>query len=284
MEGVASPERLGEFRLADGRTLGWSEWGPVDGRPVLLCPGAATSRRLGFGTELVHPLGVRLVSVDRPGLGVSTPAPERTIADFAVDVEQLAEGRGWTSPVVIGNSQGAPFALACAVAGLASALYLVSAADEIGSPHFAGMLGGHLATVVDLCGRNPRAAYEQFLSFDADSVRKMVVENSGDRDTAVYTDPVFDAAYREALREGFAQGAGGYATDTVLAMRPWQLDLDRVSCPVEIWYGEEDTSHSPDNGVTLTSRVPGASRRSVPDGGGSLLWTHSETLLRRVTT
>lgn len=283
MEGIAPPERTGECRLADGRILGWGEWGPVDGRPVLLCPGAATSRRLGFGTHLVHSLGIRLVSVDRPGLGVSTPDPRRTLADFAVDIEQFVEYRGLPSPVVIGNSQGAPFALACAVAGLASALYLVSAADEVGSPLFADKLDGHLATVVELCVRNPKAAYEQFLSFDADAMRNMVVGNSGARDRAVYTDPAFDAAYREALREGFAQGAEGYATDTVLAMRPWRLDFDRVSCPVEIWYGEEDTAHSPDNGVTLASRIPGAVRRSIEGEGGSLLWTRGETLLRELT-
>ncbi|WP_231641359.1 hypothetical protein [Saccharomonospora sp. NB11] len=30
----------------------------------------------------MHELGVRLVSFDRPGLGVSTPAPGRRLSDF----------------------------------------------------------------------------------------------------------------------------------------------------------------------------------------------------------
>ncbi|CAM2771309.1 alpha/beta hydrolase [Saccharomonospora xinjiangensis] len=282
MDGVAPPERLGEFRLSDGRVLGWSEWGPIDGTPVLLCPGAATSRRLGFGADLVHPLGVRLVSLDRPGLGVSTPSPERTLADFAADAGQFLEGRGLGAPAVLGNSQGAPFALACAVAGLASSLYLVSAADEVASSHFAGTLDGHLATVVDLCRRDPMAAHELFRSFDAEALRRMVVDNSGERDRAVYTDPVFDAAYRNALSEGFAQGPDGYATDTVLAMRPWDLDLARITCPVEVFYGEEDAAHSPDIGVTLASRIPGAVRHVLKGEGGSVLWTRSESLLGRV--
>ncbi|MEU7000080.1 alpha/beta fold hydrolase [Nonomuraea sp. NPDC046570] len=93
--------------------------GAPDGIPVLLCPGAATSRRLGFGTDVVDALGLRLVSVDRPGLGASAPAPGRTFADFAADIRHLAGLRGLGSPAVVGNSQGAPFALACAVEGIA---------------------------------------------------------------------------------------------------------------------------------------------------------------------
>src|SRR5215208_5647003 len=87
---IEGPARLGESLLPDGRRLGWAEWGPPDGVPVLLCPGAATSRWLGFGAGVVDALGVRLVSVDRPGLGASDAAPGRTLLDWAEDVRQLA--------------------------------------------------------------------------------------------------------------------------------------------------------------------------------------------------
>ncbi|WP_435858656.1 hypothetical protein [Streptomyces milbemycinicus] len=54
---IEDPARLGEERLSDGRSPGWAEWGPPDGVPVLLCPGAATSRRLGFAADVVQALG-----------------------------------------------------------------------------------------------------------------------------------------------------------------------------------------------------------------------------------
>lgn len=41
---TATPARLGETRLPDGRLLGWAEWGPQEGTPVLLCPGADPSQ------------------------------------------------------------------------------------------------------------------------------------------------------------------------------------------------------------------------------------------------
>ncbi|MDT0614774.1 alpha/beta fold hydrolase [Streptomyces lancefieldiae] len=277
---VSDPLRLGETRLPDGRLLGWAEWGPPDGVPVLLCPGAATSRRLGFGAGVVDRLGVRLVSVDRPGLGASTPAPGRTLADFAADVRRLCARRGLGRPAVVGNSQGAPFALACAEAGPAAALALVSAADEIAAPEFADVLPPELRALTDRAVRDPAAAEEFFAGFDADAMGELVMGGSPDCDLAVYRDPDFSAAYRRALAEGFAQGAAaGYARDTVLAMGRWPFALDRVTVPVDIWYGEQDTSHSPDHGVLLATRLPGARRHVVPGIGGALLWTHAEQIL-----
>ncbi len=276
------PARLGESALSDGRLLGWAEWGPLDGTPVLLCPGAATSRWLGFGAGVVEALGVRLISVDRPGLGVSTPAPGRTFSDFAGDVRQLCVRRGLERPAVVGNSQGAPFALACAAEGVASALAVVSGADEVAMPQFASVLNADLRGLVERTACDPAGAEEFFAGFTADAMWDMVMAGSPACDLAVYQDPDFAASYRRALDEGFAQGAAGYARDTVLAMGRWPFALDEIAVPVDIWYGEQDTSHSPDNGALLAARVPGARRHVVPGFGGALLWTHAEPILTRL--
>lgn len=280
MTGYADvPARLGESALSDGRLLGWAEWGPLNGVPVLLCPGAATSRWLGFGAGIVEAFGVRLVSVDRPGLGVSTPAPGRTFSDFAGDMRQLCVLRGLGHPVVVGNSQGAPFALACAAEGVASALAVVSGADEVAAPEFAPVLQADLRGLVERTAYDPAGAEEFFAGFTADAMWDMVMTGSPECDLAVYQDPDFAAGYRRALDEGFAQGAAGYARDTVLAMGRWPFALEEIAVPVDIWYGEQDTSHSPDNGALLAARTPGAHRHVVPGIGGALLWTHAELIL-----
>ncbi|MET7331734.1 alpha/beta fold hydrolase [Nonomuraea sp. NPDC005650] len=218
---IRPPVRVGAEPLPDGRLLGWAEWGPPDGTPVLLSPGAATGRSLGFGAGVVDGLGVRLISLDRPGLGVSTPSPGRTFAGFADDVRAFAARRGLDRPVMVGNSQGAPFALACAA-----------------------------RSVTRAC------------------------------DLAVYREPTFAAAYRRALDEAFAPGPEGYARDTALAMGRWDVDLASITVPVDLWYGQEDTGHSPDQGASLTARVPGAVRHLVPGIGGAVLWTHAKDVLR----
>lgn len=276
---VDTPARLGESRLSDGRLLGWAEWGPLDGVPILLCPGAATSRWLGFGAGVVEALGVRLVSVDRPGLGASTPAPGRTFSDFAGDIRQLCVLQGLGHPAVVGNSQGAPFALACAGEGVASVLAVVSGADEVAAPEFASALTEELRGLVERTVCDPVGAEEFFAGFTADGMWGMVMDGSPGCDLAVYQDPGFAPAYRRALDEGFVQGPAGYARDTVLAMGRWPFALDEITVPVEIWYGERDTSHSRDNGALLATRIPGANHRVVPGIGGALLWTHAEAIL-----
>ncbi|MEU5980490.1 alpha/beta fold hydrolase [Streptomyces sp. NPDC047315] len=276
---IAAPARTGEERLPDGRLIGWAEWGPRDGTPVLLSPGAATSRSLGFGADALTALDARLVSVDRPGLGASTPAPGRTLADFAEDVRVLAARRGLGRPAAVGNSQGAPFALACAAADVVGALALVSAADEIADPRFADGLPPELRHLVDLSVGDPGAAEEVFAGFTPQQMLDLVMGASPECDLRVYREETFAGAYRRALDEAFAQGAGGYARDTVLAMGRWGIDLASIRVPVDVWYGTEDRSHSPDQGALLTSRIPAAVRHLVPDAGGAVLWTHAHRIL-----
>lgn len=276
---VVPPARTGEESLPDGRRLGWAEWGPPDGVPVLLCPGAATSRHLGFGAQTVAELGVRLVSLDRPGLGASTPSPGRTLADFADDVRRFAERRGLGRPAMVGNSQGAPFALACAAAGVAGALAVVAGADEVAAPHFAELLPADLLRLVELTRTDPDAAEKVFAGFTPQAMWDLVMAGSPAVDLAVYQEESFAAAYRTALDEAFAQGAGGYARDTVLAMSRWDVDLSAIAVPVDVWYGAEDLGHSPDQGRSLASRIPGAVRHVLPGTGGAVLWTRARTIL-----
>ncbi|GGV77202.1 alpha/beta hydrolase [Streptomyces gelaticus] len=276
---VSDPVRLGTEQLPGGRLLGWAEWGPGDGVPVLFSPGAATSRHLGFGVDVLDGLGVRLISVDRPGLGVSSPAPGRTFGDFVDDVRAFAGLRGLGRPLMVGNSQGAPFALACAAAGAIGALAVVSGADEVAEPGFADVLPEELRRLVGLAVADPDAAEQVFAGFTPQGMWDMVMSGSPECDLAVYQQPAFAAAYRQALDEAFAQGAAGYARDTVLAMGHWGIGLSDIVVPVDLWYGEKDTGHSPDQGARLASRIPGAVRHLVPEEGGAVLWTHAEQVL-----
>ncbi|MEU0633572.1 alpha/beta hydrolase [Streptomyces sp. NPDC005989] len=285
---VSDPVRIGTERLPGGRLLGWAEWGPGDGVPVLFSPGAATSRHLGFGADVLDGLGVRLISVDRPGLGVSSPAPGRTFGDFVDDIRAFTGLRGLGRPLMVGNSQGAPFALACAAAGVVRALAVVSGADEVAEPGFADALLEELRGLVGLAVSDPAAAEQVFAGFTPQGMWDMVMSHSPECDLDVYRQPAFAAAYRRALDEAFAQGAAGYARDTVLAMGRWGIGLSDISVPVDLWYGEKDTGHSPDQGVRLASRIPGAVRHLVPEAGGAVLWTHAgqvlSTLLGRGAT
>lgn len=273
-----APARLGEFGLGGGRVLGWAEWGPPGGVPVLFSPGAATSRRLGFGAGHLDELGVRLISIDRPGLGVSTLVPDQTFDRFAADIGAFCAGRRLGVPAMVGNSQGTPFALACVLAGVAGPLALVSPMDEVA--RLTHRLPDGQAKLVRWVASDPQAVEAFFAGFGADDLLKLILDASPPEDLAVYRSPAFHTAFRAALDDGFRQGPAGYARETAMAMGRWPFDLGAVTTPVDIWFGELDTSHSPDQGATLVARIPGARRRLVPGAGGAILWTHPEPMLR----
>ncbi|RII09138.1 Alpha/beta hydrolase family protein [Streptomyces sp. YIM 130001] len=281
--GVREPARLGQTRLPDGRLLGWAEWGPADGAPVLVCPGAATSRRLGFGGDVVDSAGVRLISVDRPGLGASDPAPGRSLTGWARDIRHLVQVRALRAPLAVGFSQGAPFALALAADGLVDAVAVVSGSDELAHPRFTSSLDPQVRDLVDAVASRPEDAEADFARFgSADALWDLIIRTSPEADRTVYSDPVFRRAFRRAMREAFGQGPAGYARDTVLAMGRWPFDPADIAAPVDLWYGQQDTSptHSPDLGASLSRLLPTSTRHLLPTAAGSLLWTHADDILR----
>lgn len=267
--------------LPDGRLLAWTEFGPATAAPVLFAPGAGTSSALGFAVDRLPSLAVRLIAIDRPGLGRSTPAPGRRLADFAADVAALTAARRLGRPAMVGYSQGAPFALACAAAAVVADVAVVAGTDELAAPTVRSRLPEPVRALVEAVVDDPAAAEARFATMTAAQLHALIAATSDPRDLAVYQAPPLAAALRAALDEGFAQGSAGYARDAVLTMGPWGLDLAAIRTPVHLWYGAHDASpvHSPDHGATLATRIPGARRTVVADGGGALPWTHGETIL-----
>ncbi|HWH24552.1 MAG TPA: alpha/beta hydrolase, partial [Candidatus Limnocylindria bacterium] len=96
-----------QLRLADGRLLGYAEFGDPAGTPVLFFHGLGTSRLICPPDEgVARGLAVRLIAVDRPGIGLSEPLPGRRLLDWPADVVQLAEQLGLRRFAIVGWSGG----------------------------------------------------------------------------------------------------------------------------------------------------------------------------------
>jgi pimeloyl-ACP methyl ester carboxylesterase len=280
--GIAEPRQRGAVGLADGRALAWAAWGSATGAPVLFFGGAAMGRSLGFGADVLDHLNARLISVDRPGLGASDPDPARTLVDWTGDVEQLSQALGLVDVRIVGFSQGAPFALACAANGFPISVAIVSGQDDLRHPAFAGLLDPEVAGLLQTVASDPDGIAANITDgANAEMLWGLITAYSSEVDLAVYRTPAFEEALKKALAEGFAQGAAGYARDFVLATGTWPFEVEAIRVPVHLWYGEYDTStvHSPDHGAELVRRIPGARRHLIPEAGGALLWTHAEAIL-----
>jgi pimeloyl-ACP methyl ester carboxylesterase len=82
------------IRLRDGRRLGYAEGGDPAGRPLLYFHGWPGSRVEGrLGDEAARAKGVRLIALDRPGMGLSDYQP-RLSGLAPVDVPGAIAGMG----------------------------------------------------------------------------------------------------------------------------------------------------------------------------------------------
>lgn len=271
------------IELCDGRRLAYRAYGPVDGTPVLFIPGAGSGRLMRFGDDaLLNRRDVRLISVDRPGLGGSTADPAKSFGSVAADLGEVAREVGGGPVRVVANSQGAPFALALAATSWARGLVLVSPIDDVAYPPITALLPAAYREMIAGVAADPDALAADLSRYTADAMYAMVMSDYPECDAAVYHRADFRALFEAALQDAFAGGAAGYAQDTVLAMTAWPAELFDPAVDVRILFGSEDAVHSPDLGAQLSHRIRGARREVVAGAGGALLWARPDLVFDTV--
>ncbi len=103
------------LELSDGRKLGFAEFGDLNGKPFFHFHGHPGSRYeiLLYGDKPTK-LGLHVIAVDRPGIGLSDFKPKRKLLDWPDDIVELADHLCIDKFVVEGISGGGPYAAACA--------------------------------------------------------------------------------------------------------------------------------------------------------------------------
>src|SRR5689334_22999351 len=122
------------LRLADGRDLAWCERGTPAGTPVFVFHGLPGSRLQRHPDESISTaLNARIILTDRPGFGMSSPHPGRTLADWPADVAALADHLGIERFALMGVSGGGPSGCACA-AMLGDRVTRAAIVNSVGPP------------------------------------------------------------------------------------------------------------------------------------------------------
>lgn len=233
--------------LPDSRLLSYDDLGDPCGAPVIFFHGVPGSRcfwAFAGPEDIASENGVRLIAVDRPGIGRSSPAPHRRTVDFAVDVEDLANHLGLDRFGVLGFSGGAAYALATAallperVAGAS----LISPVADLSVPaHLAALdpltrkglkaLSGHHAW------RAPdRIDSAKLLAMGANSVWALLP--SADRRALAL--PRIRGAANHAFEEAARHGLDGVRIDLALMTAPWGFSPSDVRAPVDVHVGSAD--------------------------------------------
>lgn len=257
--------------LANGRTLAYAEYGDPAGKPFFLFHGTPGSRRFGQVFDAAaRAHGLRVIAPERPGYGLTSPAPRMTLLEYADEIGWLADPLGIERFGVLGVSGGGACAYACAyklaprlaVAGVLSSiapLYLPGSMDGmlINNRIFLGYVG-RLAPGVSagLLGRLTLVSLGQ-----ADKHL-----NAGTSPSPAIPPETFALVIRD-MREAFHAGTQGAAGDIRRLWRDWGFRFEDIRVPLLWWHGEADNLAPFAPAKAAADRVPNCTQTVFPGEG-----------------
>jgi pimeloyl-ACP methyl ester carboxylesterase len=261
------PEREGTVRLRDGRTLGYAVWGRGDPTIVWLHGTPGGRRQVPPAARaFARESGFRVIGIERPGIGGSTPHLYDRLHEFAGDVEQVLDRLEVGACGVVGLSGGGPYALACAadIDRVTACGVLGGVAPSRGPEAIAGgvtrlagwapavervhrPLGAMLSLAVRTAHPLASPAFDLFMKFSRE----------GDRE--VFSAPGMKAMFLDDILRGTKSGIHSMVFDYLLFSREWGFSLADIAVPVHVWHGDADPFVPLAHGRHLADLVPQSS-------------------------
>jgi len=277
--------------LGDGRRLAYEESGDPRGAPVFFFHGWCAARTLRHPDDArTAALGVRLVTVDRPGAGLSDFQPKRTLLDWPADVAALADALRFDRFAIVAHSGAGPHALACAyrLGDRVRHVSVASGFSPIDRPGATDGMAPHMRQGASMLRRLPffaglmlrpmpaRYRDDPAAAFEAQFGRGMAPS-----DRAVLARPELAGVVHAAAVEAFRQGARGVAQELLLFLaRPWGFEPEQIAVPVHLWYGTADVTVPIGMGRALARAIRGSELIELRDAGHLAFLEHWDTIMR----
>mmetsp|Transcript_403 Transcript_403/g.478 ORF Transcript_403/g.478 Transcript_403/m.478 type:complete len:313 (-) Transcript_403:20-958(-) len=262
-----SPFDVGKvFELSDGRQLGYVSIGNNSSSITAVYFHGLSGSRLEVLNHVkeVENSGTRLISVDRPGIGLSSSNSNGTLLSFGKDINELLDYLEISSVSLVAFSGGAPYALACAylseqsdhkvssvalLSGLGP-IRMIGTKDMMLANRIIFSISPYSPTVVSLIfwlfARNVRSRLE---NGDPNVINEVVSSILGQSsvqpsDKLLLQDLDDDERfnYLVGVFEAYRNGASGVGHDAYLISRDWGFNESDIKVPVYIYHGSDDVN------------------------------------------
>jgi pimeloyl-ACP methyl ester carboxylesterase len=268
------------LELESGRLLGYAEYGVEGGFSVFYFHGYPGSRlEAALMEDQWAQYGVHVISVDRPGLGLSDYQVDRVILDHAEDVLELAAHLELGRFGVLGVSGGGPYALACAYKIPSDQLSGCAVVSGSG-PYYLTQEGmGRGERNMLFIARNMPWAFRFLLWLqlgrnvgrDAwwESGYAGLVAGAPEPDGRILSDPRVKENIKAKTVEAFRQGSKGLVHDFRLYSEHWGFELSEIPAEtrVSLFHGELDRNVPVSIARTVSELIPHCEARFFPDEG-----------------
>ena len=250
---VEKPRAEGQFHLADGRKLGYAEFGDARGPVVLWFHGTLGARRqfLAKGRRAAERLGLRVIVIERPGTGLSDSYRYSSVSEWVADIAQVVDALQADKVCVVGMSGGGPYALACgALPPMVDRVAAVGVLDgtvpavgpeatRAGATNVARRFGPVLTQL-----RRPLAVIATIMLAPlipfAHYAYRVYTRMWPEVDQQVLSDPEVEAIFVDDMVNAFRGRCLAMVDDARLLGRDWGFRLADVKVPVRWWHGDTD--------------------------------------------
>ena len=279
--------------LPDGRLLGYAEYGDLSGVPIFGFHGTPGSR---FMFHLAHSvaleLGIRLIAPERPGFGISTYQPGRTLASYAFDIADFADALGIQHFAVAGISGGGPYAAACAafLPDRVSALGLVSPVGPMAGAEKPPSIGKGHYFAFRVTPRVPPLLAAVFafgryaFLYAPNTIYGFIMGRASPSDWKILARGEVRRNLLQGVAEGCRPGIGAGMQEMSIFSRPWNVPFQEITAPAFLWQGMADRNVSVAASLSLAELVPNCRTRRIENAGHYWIFDNIAEVLRTLRT
>lgn len=262
--------------LKDGRELGYARFGDPDGFPVLFFHGIPGSRlQRPMDIRFLAELSLCLYCVERPGIGLSTAQPGRSIDDWNRDMEEFCTILQIKNFAVIGISGGSPYAAAAAghFKERIKSLTIISGTAPLSELVHFRELPLRMRIIFTLIRRAPYFSASlttgvlRLVDNRIDRLFPLLLTHLPSSDKKLLKDPEVVTFFKDDVLQAFRSGSMAVIEELRVLMSRWPVLPEEIRHNVHIWHGNEDTILPLSLARALIRRIPRVTAHLLPGKG-----------------